>query len=174
MNLKPERLAIILEAVSFFLVTLDLFGKERIEGLQGKFEIFVEKIKTVDIQNRVNSWLAVTNPSENRFYPYLYALIFLALSAGVIHILRKLGAHWFVWVVIAPIWLGLGFRAVRSITFLSLELFHLVIEVSEKMLDGSFTFILLLFRRFKFGGVMLVVGTVLFVFSKVISFVYVE
>jgi hypothetical protein len=172
MIIKPERLAIILEAISFFLVTLDLFGKTRIESLQVKFVTIVESIKVVDIQKRAEAWLSVNAEGTNRLYPYLYSIIFVGLSIGAVHFLSKQGLYWLVWLVIVPLWIAISFRVVRSITFLLLQFLHIIIKISEKILDGSFTFILLLFKRFKLEGAMLIAGAALFVFSKVISFVY--
>jgi hypothetical protein len=179
MTINLEKTSIVLEMISFFLVTIDLLGRKRIEVLQNRFEKLISVAKSIDLKA-----IAVRYPvlSDNRDPGYLgcfllvpiylvsfsvsfvvwgYILYLLASSTGVKSFLCLV----FVLVITTTQYL------ITFFVFLLRNTAYILIVILEKIIDGIFTVILSLFNRLKLEGVMLIVGALLFLLSKILAYI---
>jgi hypothetical protein len=171
-TIKPERLAIILEAVSFFLVTIDLFGRDRIERLQQKVEARIGRVKDEDIQQRVDAWLDLSSERVNRMRDFIFSLLLISIVVAIGYLLRIWGMSWVILGIFLAYGLSIGIGIRKAANFSLSRLMHFFVKGSEKAFDWSFAVILYLFERLKLEGLMIIIGAILFATSKTISYVY--
>jgi hypothetical protein len=70
MDISVNRISIILETVSFFLVTLDLFGRERLENLHKNIVARLDKAKNTDIKNGIGKLFNPRTEVEDSDFTY--------------------------------------------------------------------------------------------------------
>lgn len=160
------KFAIILETISYFLVTLDLIGKNRIVYFQEKLRIAIVQFKPFSFFRR-HFWKI---------------LLFIGILVIVLHVIFRLndtepyGAEYE---------MKYGGQRERDdpfdpynfITFFIcflvatvLPVLLLLIIIFEYLLDLFLSLLINCINRFELEGLMLVVGTILFLISKVISY----
>lgn len=157
--MSSERWAILLEFVSFFLVTLDLFGKDGLESLEANMSFWLNKIKDLNIVKNHVSKLASTLTRlglrpENGIQLYF----------------------WILWIGIIGIFLisiRVQYEYIMNISlFLSwaIVVFIILLPFILWLLNKLINMILLMLKKFHLKGIFLVVGVILFTISKAISF----
>lgn len=165
MQILSAKAAILLEIVSFFLVTIDLFGRDRLDKLHRQFEVSIAGLKDRDLKIAWGRWFT-PDPSvkDSDFMWGLTAVSLLVLSiCGGEYLLWSKGGLW----LVLPVVGGVIVSFVGTVVLMSL--FYWVIVFIEKLVDGIFSMLMLLFSKFKLDGAMLGVGSIVFVASKVIS-----
>lgn len=135
-----EQFSIILESISFLCVTLDLYGKERLEKLQSRLSYNIGNVQK-------KGWLffLLDNPIIS-----IIIIILLVISSSIIF---KAGTniHDNIFYLI-PIWV--------CIIIISLIAFG----------DRIIFFILSIMEKYKLDGILLGFGTILFFASKLFIF----
>ena len=162
-----EQLAIILEGVSFFFVTLDLFGKERLERFHAAVENRIVNLKDVDFRDRFGRFFSPSTKEHDSDATY-GVLFFIAVIPCIAFYTYTMwqGFGWWLW---KPLLYGVGTGILVSY-FLGLLLFFIIIGV-EYALDAILGIGIWILKRSKLEGVLLVLGTLLFLVSKAISYV---
>ena len=169
MAINLEKMAIILEIISFFLITIDLFGRTRIEKLQGRFENSLSSFKDKNFIEIFNKFLSLGR--DNTYLnPVGITLITIWLVCG--YATYSFTSDWTKWWLLIPI--VIIFSAGIAATFLVIGLVSLIIRLSEVIIDGIFDLILLLFNKLKLEGAMLIIGAGIFLISKIISLIYIS
>ncbi|MCB0170975.1 MAG: hypothetical protein KDJ97_10530 [Anaerolineae bacterium] len=196
-----NQIATILEIISFFCVTIDLFGQERIIKFGRKLHDFADHVRNLEIQKsfwRVfRNWygytednqktsseqISIKEPSED-LPPWFYILFYLIMCPICTYVLpltwqRYLWFSWFTGETSNPMinilirilftfFFGMVLAGLLSI--LVLWLLGAIITVLEFIIDlilGAATFLL---ARMNLEGVLLAVGTILFLISKIVTF----
>jgi hypothetical protein len=178
MSINLEKISIILEMVSFFLVTIDLLGRKRIEILQHRFENRMAAIKSVDLKGVATSqpFLAMDRMPGwvGKCAVFLLFQVSLIVSLVVWVILMELIAHLtgLEWIIILAIPLtGItAYYLTFFFRFLLRNVVYVMVGILELIVDGLFTGILSLFNRLKLEGVMLIGGAMLFLLSKILAY----
>lgn len=169
MAINLEKMAIILEIISFFLVTIDLFGRSRIEKLQGRFESFLSSFKDKELKEVFYKFLSLGK--DNDFLnPIGLTFIIMLIVCG--YAVYSLTSDWTnLWLLIPIVMI---FFAAIVATFLLIGLGSLIVRLLEVIIDGIFHLILLLFNKLKLEGAMLIIGACIFLISKIISLIYIS
>ena len=159
--MNADRVAIILEAVSFFLVTLDLFGKERLNDTYQSIITRLEKAKHTNFALTFSKFFRAKHFCLLWFI-LVFAIVFI-LKVEVILYKPKYNIVWNIvyGMFLVGIW---AFIVLSPILFIGklLDWFvHLTLGNLVKAL-----------YRNKVEGVMITIGTILFLVSKFISFRY--
>jgi len=163
--MSSERCAILLEFVSFFLVTVDLIGKSRLKAFQIRLSSLFDKIKKLIEELKIaemcrcilTKWL-IRLPIGNGI-----KLIFAILCIGIIVIFLIIKKVPYVDYIVYS---SLLFLYVIVALFILLLMLFLL----EWLLDKLITLTLFMFEKFHLEGIFLVVGAILFSISKAISF----
>lgn len=171
----PERISILLETLSFFLVTTDLFGNKRLERVKERIlasrpniEFDDDRLERtfsiiqiscfvlvalrlgIDIYGRFDEYKAIVasrfgNTSNNEKYGEWIVLLILFVVVGFLVAL-------------------VGFALSIPAAFLFFILFF-----------GRYALLILIKKLLKITsleGVLLLTGTIIFIFSRVLSFIY--
>lgn len=161
--MKPEKIAVILETASFFLVTLDLFGKERLKSLYERLQLFLSKLKSQ--QFKIDVWI-LSNGKR--------ALTFAVLSAVFAGISIWQLVKWIKDEDLIPentFYLAIGFFIFQiTIGFGSILIVNLIGFLINRFVSLTLGLLVKVLYRYHLEGIMLAVGTVLFLISKLISF----
>jgi hypothetical protein len=166
MAINPEKMAIILEIISFFLITIDLFGRTRIEKLQGRFENSLSSFKDKDLKEIYYKFYSLGK--DNDFLNAFTLILFISwIVCG--YAAYSLTPDWTHWRLLIPI--VIVFFAGIAATFILIGLGSLIVRLSEVIIDGMFHLILLLFNKLKLEGAMLIIGAGIFLVSKIISLI---
>jgi hypothetical protein len=165
-GLNWERVAIILETASFFLVTIDLFGRKRIEGVQVRAQSCLSRVKALDIKKEISPFFS-RDPSEKRSdfsYGIMMQFLFLAILVGGEAVCWHKGGWWRV----APALAALVAAVPLTAGFMPLSFWSVV--ALEKAMDAVFSVLIGLFTKLKLEGLMVLAGALLFVGGKTIAF----
>lgn len=161
--MSNEKLSILLETVSFFLVTLDLFGKERLGKL---YEQLVSRLEGMKKRRVAQPFLAYLhkNKMAGAIYSLSLVVMGLVLSDWILMKMRyslpnNVFANAF---AVAGV---IAFSATIVTLFVVLMPFFL-----ENLLDLTLGSIVRLLDRYKLEGLMLTIGAVLFLASKAVAF----
>lgn len=138
-----NQIAILLESISFVLVTLDLYGKERLEKFQSTLTNQLDNIEEKDLQLKI--LLFIMKP-KGFFIVITPMLIFIVIMC-------KYGANTFS----NPYFLALGYI---------IAAFAILLRYGDKLISS----ILSMMKKYKLEGFMLFLGSMLFFVSKLISF----
>ena len=159
--MTANRISIILEVLSFFLVTLDLFGRERLAKF---YRAIIRRIRTTEI--RLHKFIEeeiqqIIVAGMVVIMGLSYILIFRYLPIFVGHFPKTM--PFLVGCLIAIVVIALCMAA------LIFAIFYLLVGI---MLFSFFVLRNLgkFFALYRLEGVMLAIGTVLFLISKVIEF----
>ena len=144
--------ALVLEVASFFMVTLDLYGAERVRALGDRLVRVLERLKAgEDLRMiRIATWL-------------LGQLI--SVIAVVIPIYRDLFPQSAL-IAARP---GLRTLALIALAIVSFRLGAQMGRVALWLLASGINSVATVFERTRLEGILLVVGSALFVLSKVLS-----
>lgn len=159
-----EHLSIGLETMAFFFVTIDLYGKERLSLLRSK----VVSFNSVPIKDRAKN---LVWKMFKRWYLFLFVIILINILISQI-ILRYYSAKF----------ISL-YKTGTSLQTINLDL-NIIVFTSTIFLYALFNFMFLvpfylvvfiqkMSKLFRFEGMMLAIGTILFIISKVIAYGYV-
>jgi hypothetical protein len=170
--MRWERTSIVLELISFFLVTLDLFGEGRIELLQKRISRFSERWRFLSIVELFTTE-TITSGSRRAYFAYFQALFTFAVALGAaVKSAQFLGGSLpldGVWRVAAMVPIAVAaFIPLIPLTWIPTLILILVLAA---FIDRTLRAVLWLFKRYNLGGSMLIAGSLLFVTSKTISFV---
>ncbi|HEV2862157.1 MAG TPA: hypothetical protein VGX48_14195 [Pyrinomonadaceae bacterium] len=168
--MKAEQIAIVIEGVSFFFVTLDLFGKDKIEGLHHKAVASLERIKNEDFYKRIETWLALSDEEEYHRREFIASTLIIVAVIGVGLLFRVWGISWIILVIALMYAFSIGVGILKAVNFSLLRLLPLYVKILEVVIDGYFDFALFLFEKLRLEGLMLTIGAVLFLVSKTISY----
>lgn len=192
--MQVENTSVLLEIVSFFCVTLDLYGKERLKALSKKFHQFANYVKSIslakpiwknirafigDEQQPVIDWRIWKNTNP---FPYIDSWFFVITGLIFIPVIV---------IAAVPVWnfvtnlallfenplanflfqLFLIFLILGLLEWAALISFGAIILVLELLIDGVLFFSIFLLERMKLEGLLLVIGTILFLTSKLIILV---
>jgi hypothetical protein len=172
MSTNLERAAIVLETFSFFLVTIDLFGRERIETLHQRLKKSASTLRKLDLRAivRPRFTLDVKENSSDATYAVIGLIVFPAcVIVGEMMVWHTSGL--WVKIMIVPL---LGVLATYIIGVSIAGMVWLATVLLERVINGVFGIILYLFNKMKLEGVMVLLGAVLFLASKAMSFVTLE
>ena len=178
----------LLEIISYFSVTLDLYGQKRLEQLDDRLRQFLKKIKEVSLTKFLTKvfdtvFEVVTGPfrriiagvmSSNIQYSkglrgYFEFLALLAMITIGYSILGKVTGIFLVDFFFAYfIGLIVSVLAILGFGMLLAVLFFIV----EYVVDSILRFLLFLFVKLNLSGILLAVGTILFLASKYVSLRY--
>lgn len=174
-----EYASIILDLIAFFLVTIDLYGKRRLQVLSNK-------LKQIEL-NKVHEDIA--DSGEFIFFNLIIHIVLFAAIAFapalilVISINRLLipfynlfhkqcgfNYHIVYWIVITLLYLCMQFAVMKwtekvlpkSVSYLRNNLLRKIVEVP-----------LVISQLLPIEGIMLAIGTILFIVSKMLSFIVV-
>lgn len=164
--MSPERISIILDTVSFFFVTIDLYGEERLTNFHDKIEAFLMII--VDILCDIQESLAMK-----------VSMVFgvIVMFAGLLNTASSL---------IKIFKLEFTFTDLMSyFTDPQKDLIMVVIDMASTILGSIFALFFAVFivlralklttkflQSIKLPGVLLTLGTILFVISKSIVWIH--
>ena len=140
-----NQFAILLESISFLFVTLDLYGKERLEKFQSNLKSKLDNIKEDDVQSKISIFLLKTHGG---FIVILLLLIFI----------------FFVLIKGFPVFMNPYF-----LVFAFMILGFLILFFDG---DKLISLALLIIRKYKLEGFLLYLGTLLFFSSKLVSWLY--
>jgi hypothetical protein len=159
--MKAEQTAIILEVVSFFLVTLDLYGRERIIQLGDRFHRFAEAIRGGDLRDKYRQH-AIKPMALIAVLVYCLLLGYwvsneAALGSGLDTVLTKMVSLGAVAILLIIIVIVLFF------------LFEMIVVVVEFFVDRVLGVVMFMMVRLKLEGLFLIIGSIIFVVSKIIS-----
>ena len=162
--------SIVIEFISFFLITTDLYGKNRLVALRDK----LQTLKPDTIKKSSFYLKAKTFFKKNYFF--IVGLIFICLT--LVHV-----ADFFFFHKLIDTKQDLNIRVLNisvgaisgtilwSILILLLYLF--IVYLPFYLLYQIVRAIISLTKLFPLDGIMLTIGTVLFLISKIISYIYV-
>jgi len=185
-----EQGAIVLEVISFFLVTTDLFGEERLTALQERLRRWSQAIRRGSVGRWVTR-LFYRNADRNEPRLWWWPLA-IAVTLGLVWLLMGDYFWWWVGCAVVPLLALIGvFLALSTLGNTAAEmpaillmplvvpgmilvmvtefLLSLLLGAAEWLLRWYVAGALALLVRFRLKGVLLVVGTVLFVASKVLA-----
>lgn len=166
LKISTEHVAILLEVISFFCVTTDLYGKKRLEELRSRLIISVNKTeKTEDPQILVEvvGWVSLGvfiyfmrgqfietyDFFKERIISDFSIVNLITLILAVCVLLIILCGIGFLWMMV----FGASFKLLRVFAL------YLVKQV---------------LRIASFEGLLLAIGTILFLLSKIISYTHIE
>ena len=179
MSFSIEQASIILETISFFLVTIDLLGRERITLLQSQFEKRIGTarsggMKGIDLllmgSGEVDGWMGC-------FGTVIFAV---AMPGGCFLTLASLAVmeSLLSYLDMPSLMLLALLLSVFTWGFFVALIFQLLTYVGalitwliKIIVNGMFGLILYLFDRMKLKGVMLVTGALLFFLSKALAYI---
>ena len=167
MNLKPEQLAIGLECVSFLFVTIELYGKGRLRRLDRRVKFVLGAIRNVDVEQKIADLSSLKSAKAKVTFGLLFILILSssAWGSGTFLWQQNLGDLFWILIVVA---LVLCAAAAYAGTMFLYYIFLLLLLYLERVTDVMMDLCLLMFKLFRLDGAMLITGTSLFFFSKVI------
>jgi len=168
--MSSERWAILLEFVSFFLVTLDLFGKSRLKAFQLRLSTWATKIKEIKIVESYNAGIArifkrlklydSTGKLKGFVIPGLYFFLFLIAGAAIFSaVVKSQYVEHFA-----------AFLLILSYVTLAVLILLAALFIVEWLLDKLIDLVLFMFDKLHLEGIFLVAGAILFTISKAISF----
>lgn len=142
-----EQFSIILESISFLCVTLDLYGKDRLQKLQ------------TQLSNKLDS-------AQKKVWQFQYLLSFLKTPYDIIFIILSLILFSIIWIkgkaMIENPWLiGVLYIYIVLISFLTMN---------KKKVNKILSFILSIMNKYNLDGVLLGFGTILFFLSRLLLF----
>jgi hypothetical protein len=178
--MTAQRVAIMLEMVSFFFVTLDLYGEARLEKLDKTIKIYIDRIRQIPIAEILFRYLSapffqigqiLTNRSSFSYGPrgyiqYGILLLYLALINSIFKI--NTGSNivdLFLLLLVAGIFVPFFLLTVSIVLVL-------VVFVIELPFDILMNFSRFLLYRLNLNGSLVVIGTIMFVISKFVSLLY--
>lgn len=143
-----EQFSIILESISFLCVTLDLYGKDRLQKLQ------------TQLSNKLDS-------AQKKVWQFQYLLSFLKTPYDIIFIILSLILFSIIWIkgkaMIENPWLiGVLYIYIVLISFLTMN---------KKKVNKILSFILSIMNKYNLDGVLLGFGTILFFLSRLLLFI---
>jgi|GEM_PF-3406063 len=166
--MTSERVSIILETISFFLVTLDLFGTERLNTLHQQIRVRLNSIKPLNLQDRYAD--SMDKDDKSVIVGFLTQLLAFALIIGSLFYLY--GIDWYVSIPGSKIY---RVTAILIIIFIWALVFvanvYSAIGTLDKIVNFTLGNLVVIIGRFKLEGVMLLTGAVLFLISKIIVFI---
>ena len=181
--LDINRISIILEVISFFFVTLDLYGTERLVAAEKRFrEIFEHArkeesaLKTVSkyavpvirtFQNAGNDLLGKKYANQiGGTISTLMIIIGLILVYDWYPELNNAGILGFFFAVFLAMFVAIFMILLIIITLLIFS------SIIFYILEGSLIIAHLLLIRLHLSGILVTIGTVFFLASKIITFIY--
>ena len=169
MGLSNGQWAILLEALSFFFVTLDLWGKQNLEKAHERIGGMSERFKkwaiTIGFAN--SKLMSKTFSIFGFVIGILFSVIFVRYAVYPLMFnsdhnigFTTAGIMFIIVALLIPIYLSGTTHAV-SILFVS---------IFERILDAILSIFLWVLKKVKFEGVLLLIGAIAFLISKYISF----
>ena len=162
-----EILAVVFEIISFFCVTIDLWGKERILKFQGRVYRMSEKFKTDE------------NLDQSKYFNYL--LIFLLLSIISIAIIRFVPfldnlanqgleeGHSFLYVfAVILVILFFVFITVSLYSIWITKMVYRIVHFLNRGISKCSRFLIKTLDKHKMEGVLIMIGAAFFLVSKAI------
>jgi len=203
-NINDNQINILLEIVGFFLVTIDLYGKERLEGITKKIQIFLQQSslffpttikfilklfhKVKDFFGRINRFFIdlfkflnqyEDNKPEIGLKQYLLNAFFLLLHFALLFFilelldpyLENLNPFLDFFIRLSGFYLlFIFYLLVFSIILLILFNFFIVIRFFLLIIYYSLRAINKILTKTKLFGIMVYIGTLLFLISKTREF----
>lgn len=162
--MTAEKWSAVLEIVSFFLVTIDLFGKTRLVELQKRVNGIADRLRNMKLSTSYWNWFLGFQKlvSESQEIGCLLRGVFMLLFAFYLKgAFREWGING-LWQIPA------GVLAAFVIFFTPFLILWLLIGLLEVFLDSFLSGIIFLITKFNLQGLMLVTGAILFLISKAI------
>jgi hypothetical protein len=161
-----ERWSIVLETVAFFLVTVDLYGRDRLQIIQARLENYVAKLSAP----RLVSWFRDEGFNSNsKLFGGVEKVSFgmlpiLVLGVAVVFWIWK---GWTWWLLIA---IPLALLVPMIVYPLSLFFIFAMLWSLSQLLLLTVSGLLYSFKRWELEGIMLTAGAFLFVTSRALIF----
>ncbi|MCC7244439.1 MAG: hypothetical protein IT269_02070 [Saprospiraceae bacterium] len=169
--MSAEKWSAVLEILSFFLVTIDLFGEKRLIELQKRINKLADRFKKLKMTKTVSLWFfsemfdeetSVRKPITFSGIVARFLLGFFYYLLGVFLYKVYLNEYqiWWFWSVLLAIFsVGIFQLAVGLIV-------SVIVRVFEFLIDSFLSGIIYLTSKFELQGLMLVTGAILFMVSK--------
>lgn len=162
--MSPSEISIWFEIISFFFVTIDLYGEKRLKNLDNKITEISQKF------DRENHY------TGGCLFDILYAtlcLYLLYLPLGLIVFFTNKIENFFIQIFVYFACIGLlgllGLVAFKWYFIATAEFVIFILTVLFRIVGFIVKMLLMLFEKFKLKGILLVLGAVLFLISKAIA-----
>ena len=161
--MNVHRISILLEVISFFLVTLDLFGKERLGMLYRRIITNLNRIRQVEFERWSHKWL---------LSPFIFfgAILMTASLVYIIYNFLPLFVaqfpHSMPFLIGCLIVVIAIYAYIKLLVLIYVRLLYYILLLASVILN----LLTRLFNRYKLEGLMLTIGTILFIIGKSIEF----
>lgn len=159
-----DRISILLETCSYFFVTLDLFGKERLDTLYKRIIAKLSSIEPIQVADKIPGIVTknYSNFMGSKGCLSLLTVGLIALVIGVVKAVFKDIPSAYITIIFLTLYMIGPMILYPTVIF--------IIKLLEGFINLTLGNIVKLLFRYKLEGIMLAIGTVLFLTSKAVAF----